>query len=131
MRFDFKTLTVGHSYSRDSLAEKWGYKGRQAISRGIVTPASDNKIILFVTKNKQKADTQYNDFFIEEGLLHMEGETSHFNDKRLQNAEVNNESIYLFYRNMHHTPFQYYGEVCLVECALYDNKPSTFILRLI
>lgn len=121
-------LLIGEEYDRDMLAKLWGYKKRQAISRGIVTPAKEKIIILFVTKIKQKSDTQYNDYFIEEGLLHMEGETSHANDYRLINAESNNESIYLFYRDIHHTPFVYYGRVFLADYKIYLDKPSIFIL---
>jgi 5-methylcytosine-specific restriction enzyme A len=127
MAFDMEKLIIGNSYTRDTLAEKWGYKSRQAISRGIVTPANEDKIMLFVTKIKQKSDTQYNDYFIEKDLLHIEGETSHFNDNRLINAEVNNDSIYLFYRSIHHTPFVYYGEVYLADWKIFKEKPSIFI----
>ncbi|MEH7569962.1 DUF3427 domain-containing protein [Priestia megaterium] len=121
-------LKVGKKYDRDTLALVWQYKGRQALSRGIITPANDNKIILFVTKTKQKSDTQYNNYFIEEGLLHMEGETSHSNDKRIINAESANDSIYLFYRDIHHTPFIYCGRVFLVDYKVCYDKPSIFIL---
>jgi 5-methylcytosine-specific restriction enzyme A len=131
MAFDMEKLILGNSYTRDMLAEKWGYKSRQAISRGIVTPPNENKIMLFVTKIKQKSDTQYNDYFIEDGLLHMEGEISHFNDRRLINAEANNVSIYLFYRDIHHTPFVYYGEVYLADWKIFNEKPSIFIFSTI
>ncbi|PAE23869.1 HNH endonuclease [Bacillus sp. 7894-2] len=128
MPISMESLEIGKKYDRDALSLVWGYKGRQAISRGIITPANDHKIILFVTKIKQKSDTQYNDYFIEEGLLHMEGEISHFNDQRLINAEINNESIFLFYRDIHHTYFTYYGRVFLVDFKLNSDKPSIFIL---
>lgn len=131
MVFDMNKLIIGNIYTRDTLAEKWGYKSRQAISRGIVTPANEDKIMLFVTKIKQKSDTQYNDYFIEKDLLHMEGETSHFNDNRLINAEANSVSIYLFYRNIHHTPFVYYGEVYLSDWKIFKEKPSIFLFSTI
>jgi 5-methylcytosine-specific restriction protein A len=122
------TLEIGKEYNRDFLSSTWGYKGRQAISRGIITPADEHKIILFVTNIKQKSDTQYNNYFIEEGILHMEGESNHSNDQRLINSELNNDSIYLFYRNIHHTPFVYYGRVFLVDYKTNTDRPSTFIL---
>ncbi|MGY3190391.1 HNH endonuclease [Lysinibacillus sp. TE18511] len=127
MTLDMGSLSIGEEYVRDTLVKLWGYKSRQAISRGIVTPAKEKKIILFVTKIKQKSDTQYKDYFIEEGFLHMEGETSHTNDKRLIDAQSNGESIYLFYRDIHHTPFKYYGEVYLVDFQIHSSKPSIFI----
>jgi hypothetical protein len=40
MPVGFDNIAVGQSYSRDHLAEAWGYKTRQAISRGVVTPAA-------------------------------------------------------------------------------------------
>lgn len=128
MSIDMESLVKGEKYNRDALASLWGYKKRQAISRGIVTPANQKIIILFVTKIKQKSDTQYQDYFIEEGLLHLEGETSHTNDERLINAGSQNDSIYLFYREIHHTPFIYYGRVFLVDYKVYADKPSIFIL---
>ncbi|MFB5762937.1 HNH endonuclease [Paenibacillus medicaginis] len=128
MPIDMESLEIGAEYVRDTLAPLLGYKSRQAISRGIVTPVDENIIILFVTKIKQKSDTQYHDYFIEEGLLHMEGETSHTNDKRIINAEANKDLIYLFYRDIHHTPFKYYGRAFLVDYKQYSDKPSIFIL---
>ncbi|NUU53243.1 hypothetical protein HP548_03950 [Paenibacillus taichungensis] len=128
MPFNMDYIEMGKEYDRDFLSSTWGYKGRQAISRGIFTPADEDKIILFVTNIKQKLDTQYKNYFIEEGILHMEGETNHSNDQRLINSELNNDSIYLFYRDIHHTPFVYYGRVFLVDYKINTDKPSTFIL---
>jgi len=54
-RFNFDSLKIGQEYDRPYLAELWGYKGFQAISKGVVTPANTNTIILFVTKEKQEA----------------------------------------------------------------------------
>lgn len=61
-------------------------------------------------------------------MLHIEGETSHFNDQKIINVQTNGDLIYLFYRDIHHTPFTYYGEVILVEYKIYSDKPSIFIL---
>lgn len=127
MTISMEHIEIGKEYDRDLLSSMWGYKGRQAISRGIITPAGESKIILFVTHIKQKSDTQYNDYFIEDGILHMEGEMNHSNDQRLINSELNNDSIYLFYRDIHHTPFIYYGRVFLVDYKINTDRPSTFI----
>jgi putative restriction endonuclease len=89
-------LTVGKSYERPELARMWGYKGWQALGKGIVTPSGKNLIILFVTKEKQSSLTQYEDYF-ENDLLHMEGEENHQNDVRLAQTIHSNDEVYLFY----------------------------------
>ena len=38
MDISFKKLKSGEEYERTFLADLWGYKGHQAISRGVVTP---------------------------------------------------------------------------------------------
>lgn len=69
MPVSLEKLKIGQEYERPSLADIWGYKGFQAISRGVVTPSGTKYIILFVTKQKQEALTQYNDYLDGE-LLH-------------------------------------------------------------
>lgn len=53
MPVSFGQITVSQSYSRNELAKLWGYASMHAIARGVVTPKDDNKIILFVTREKQ------------------------------------------------------------------------------
>nr|WP_233356521.1 MULTISPECIES: HNH endonuclease [unclassified Brenneria] len=110
------------------MADIWGYNGFQAISRGVVTPSGSNYIILFVTKEKQEALTQYNDF-LDEGLLRWEGEKRHSSDSRIINAESANNEIHLFYRDIHHSPFIYYGEIFLTEHKLRTTEPSQFVFK--
>ncbi|MBE9917859.1 hypothetical protein G8C92_28060 [Paenibacillus donghaensis] len=43
-------------------------------------------------------------------------------------SEENDDSIYLFYREIHHTPFIYFGRVYLVDYKINVDCPSTFIL---
>lgn len=69
MPVSLEKLKIGQEYERPYLADIWGYKGFQAISRGVVTPSGTKYIILFVTKQKQEALTQYNDYLDGE-LLH-------------------------------------------------------------
>ena len=61
-------LTIGTRYSRDDLVRLWGLKGRQAISRGVVTPAGASEIILFVTQHKTADMTEYYDQLVGEAL---------------------------------------------------------------
>ena len=95
MSVNFENLKIGRQYDRPYLAKVWGYKGFQAISRGVVTPARTDYIILFVTKEKQEALTQYNDY-LDDNILHCEGEERHSSDIRIINAEKSNDEIHLF-----------------------------------
>ena len=126
MNVSFENLKIGHEYDRNILAEIWGYKGHQAISRGVITPAGTNKIILFVTKEKQSSSTQYVDY-IKDNNLFWEGENKHGSDIRIKNSSNNDDEIHLFYREIHHTPFIYYGEIFLDQSELFSDKPSKFI----
>lgn len=74
MPVTFDQIVVGETYSRPVLAELWGYSGYQALARGVVTPKNDNKIILFVTHEKQQSFEQYQDDLIGD-VLTWEGPT--------------------------------------------------------
>ncbi len=126
---DFEKLSIFNKYNRHYLADFFGYKNYYAISRGVVTPSKQSLIILFVTFDKQKSETQYKDW-IDGEFLHWEGENMHLSDKRIINAKKNNEKIYLFYRNKHHTDFIFYGEIFLWGCLEETNKPSNFIYKI-
>jgi predicted restriction endonuclease len=121
----FEKLQIGQKYERPFLADLWGYKGFQAISRGVVTPSETKLIILFVTKEKQEALTQYNDH-IDGKTLYWEGEKKHTSDSRVINAASVNDEIHLFYRDIHHSPFVYYGNVFLKEYKILTSEPSQF-----
>ncbi|TFB11456.1 hypothetical protein E3V55_03570 [Candidatus Marinimicrobia bacterium MT.SAG.3] len=118
-------IKVGKSYTRPELARIWGYSGWQAIARGIVTPSKTNFIILFITKEKQEHLTQYKDDF-EDGILTIEGETSHQSDSRILKSEDLNDEIHLFYRERHHSNFIYHGQVFLIFYQINVNQPSIF-----
>jgi hypothetical protein len=129
MDISFKKLKSGEEYERTFLADLWGYKGHQAISRGVVTPAGSEKIILFVTKEKQSSSTQYNDY-IKDNSLFWEGEDKHGSDNRIINSRKEKDEIHLFYRDIHHTPFVYYGEIFLTKYKLFSSQPSQFSFSL-
>ena len=129
MDISFKELKRGEEYERTFLADLWGYKGHQAISRGVVTPAGTEKIILFVTKEKQSSSIQYNDY-IKDNFLFWEGEDKHGSDNRVINSVKEKDEIHLFYRDIHHTPFEYYGEIFLEEYKLFSSQPSQFSFSL-
>jgi putative restriction endonuclease len=130
MAVDIRLLTLGDRYTRPELAELWGYRGYQALARGVVTPAAAGVIILFVTHMKQQALTQYKDF-ISGDYLYWEGEERHATDERVAYAHDNGEEIHLFYRDVHHTSFQYRGPLEIRRFIPHDNKPSEFVFRLV
>jgi putative restriction endonuclease len=129
MNINFKSLEFGQSYDRPFLAKLWGYQSFHAISKGVVTPVNTKYIILFVTKDKQQALTQYNDY-IDGNMLFWEGEEKHSSDKRVVEAHKNQDEIHLFYRETHHSPFVYFGRISLTDFQLMKNAPSEFVLRI-
>lgn len=129
MPVEFSTLKLGNLYDRPILAAMWGYESFQAIAKGVVTPKGQSLIVLFVTRFKQKALTQYVDY-IEDGLLHWEGEDGHGNDLRVARAEENGTAIHLFYRELHHRPFEYKGLLQVRHFELRTDRPSKFLFAL-
>lgn len=129
MPIDFTPLEFGQTYERPFLAKLWGYQSFHALSKGVVTPAGTKYIIFFVTKEKQEALTQYNDY-IDGNMLFWEGEQKHSSDKRVVEATKNGDEIHLFYREVHHTPFIYFGKVSLTDYQFRENAPSEFVFRI-
>jgi Domain of unknown function (DUF3427) len=130
MPVSFAKVTVGETYSRSDLAELWGYSGIQALARGVVTPKDDNKIILFVTRDKQSDAEQYEDD-LSGGLLHWEGPTDHFAEERMLNAAGSGEEIHLFYRERHHSDFLYRGRLELVRAERHADRPSRLVFHVV
>lgn len=130
MTVNFKSLKFGEAYERPYLAKLWGYQSFHAISKGVVTPVNTNYIIFFVTKDKQEALTQYNDY-IDGDMLFWEGEEKHSSDKRVVKANKNGDEIHLFYREVHHTSFVYFGKILLTDYQLRENTPSEFVFKII
>lgn len=122
-------LTVGKAYERKQIASILGYADFRAIAKGVVTPSGSKLIILFVTKEKQASLTQYRDF-IDNGFLYWEGESRHGSDERISKASENGDDIVLFFRNRHHSPFIYMGQIFLTEYVNRLDKPSEFIFSL-
>ncbi|MDO9530254.1 MAG: DUF3427 domain-containing protein [Syntrophales bacterium] len=128
MSVSFDSVRIGQKYTRPELATLWGYAGYEAISRGAVTPRNTPFIILFITREKQKFLTQYEDR-LENGMLDIEGETNHAADNRMINAAVAGDEIHLFYRDRHHMQFTYYGQIDLVRYECHTDSPSRFTFR--
>jgi 5-methylcytosine-specific restriction protein A len=129
MPVSFDGIVPGQRYSRPALAKRWGYASYEAISRGAVTPAGTPFIILFITKDKQTFLPQYKDELVSNRLV-IEGENSHTADARIVAARGHGDQIHLFYRERHHSEFEYKGEVYLVAFELRTPEPSHFELSL-
>lgn len=125
---DLSGLHIGRKYDRPWLAAEWGFAGHEAISKGVFCPKGGGQIILFVTRIKQKSFEQFNDYISGEYLF-WEGESKHGNDERIVRAR-GNEEIHLFYREIHHSPFEYKGPVELIDHTLLVDTPSKFVFRL-
>lgn len=126
----FNHIRLGHAYSRSDLADEWGYSGYQAIARGVVTPKDSNKIILFVTLQKQAALEQYDDRF-DGATLKWEGPNDHFAEDRMVAAARGNDEIHLFCRKVHHTDFTYCGQLKATNIERLTNRPSRFAFKLV
>lgn len=126
----FTNIEIGKKYDRPWLAKEWGYRGYQAFGRGVFCPRNTKLIILFVTRIKQQSLEQYNDFISGEYLF-WEGEKGHGNDERIANAAAKGEAIHLFFREIHHSPFEYRGLITLMNIGTVPGKPTKFVFRLI
>jgi putative restriction endonuclease len=130
VRVDLSKVSIGVRYDRPTLARLWGYKGLQALSKGVVTEKGSPIVLLFVTRIKQAAFTQYNDY-ISGDQLYWEGEKGHSNDERIHSARSNGSLIHLFYREIHHTLFEYKGPIELIEFHQETTRPSRATFRIV
>lgn len=130
MSASFNNIRVGAFYSRNTLADLWGYASYHAIARGIVTPQNDNKIIIFITEEKQSSSRQYVDRLVG-GILEIEGPDDHFAENRIANAEIMGDEIHLFHRRRHHMDFTYCGRLRLLEFIHNAAGPSFFKYQLL
>ena len=126
---DFTGIQIGKKYARPWLARKWGFANYRPLAKGVFCPAGGGQIILFVTWIKQKSLEPYNDYISGE-FLFWEGERGHGNDRRIVSARTTGEAIHVFFRQIHHSPFEYKGLVELVSWVLLEDKPSTFVFKL-
>jgi putative restriction endonuclease len=128
MPVSFDSLQPGGEYTRHELAKLWGYAGIEAISRGVVTPANDNKIILFVTRRKRPEDVQYRDDLVG-GILLWEGPNDHFAEDRIICHTEREDEIHVFYRDEHRDHFSYVGPVSLYCGQRFTDRPSRFVFQ--
>lgn len=130
MPISFARISVGSFWSRPALAELWGYQAYQALARGVVTPANDNKIVLFVTEEKQASAINYRDV-LREDVLEWEGPNDHFAEERMLRAKDAGEEIHLFHRARHHLEFEYRGELGIISVERRTDSPSKFSFEIL
>src|SRR5215216_346572 len=126
---NFTKIEIGKKYERPWLAKEWGYRSYRAFAKGVFCPRKSRQIILFVTRIKQRSLEQYKDYISGEYLF-WEGEKGHGHDERIANSAAMGEAVHLFFREIHHSPFEYRGLVTLVKTATIPGKPMQFVFRL-
>ncbi|MBI2511474.1 MAG: hypothetical protein HYV96_05810 [Opitutae bacterium] len=128
MAVSFESIQIGRNYTRPHLATIWGYSGYQALSRGLVTPANDNKILFFITRERRAGDTAYQNQFVDD-VLRIDGPEDHFAEDRVLNSAKSGDEVHLFFRELHRDAFRYCGQMRLVDAQVYATKPSRFAFR--
>ena len=129
MAVSFFKIRKDATYSRNELAKLWGYSTFHAIARGVVTPRHDNKIVLFVTEEKQDFAEQYKDR-LSGRTLQWEGPRDHFAEDRMVHADSLGDEIHLFHRARHHEDFTYAGRLRLKAYKLLQDRSSRFTFQL-
>jgi putative restriction endonuclease len=129
LMLDYSGIQIGKRYARPWLAAKWGFASYRAFAKGVFCPRGGGQINLFVTRVKQRTLQQYNDYITGEYLF-WEGEKKHGHDQRIKEAGARQEEIRLFYREIHHSPFEYKGLVELIDFKPFTDHPSKFVFRL-
>jgi hypothetical protein len=117
----FEQIKLGNEYDRRTLAALWGYQDWHAIGRGVVTPKGSNKIVLFITCEKQANQPQYADH-LEGNELHWEGPEKHGGEDRIVGAKASGDEIHVFYRELHHSLFTYCGRAKVKSAQLGTGK---------
>lgn len=132
MRLSFDRIKKGVLYSREELAKLWGYRGYQALARGLMTPQGDNKVILFITEGDRQQQTpqRYSNHF-DGHTLQIEGPEDHFAEDRVLKASVSGDEIHLFHREKHLGDFTYHGLLRLVASKRLTDKPSKFTFEVL
>jgi hypothetical protein len=126
----FANIRLNQRYSRNELAQAWGYESATAISKGVVTPRGQSFIILFVTRDQQPTVSQYRNY-LEGNRLTWEGPKDHSAEDRMLAATRWNDEIHLFYRERHHSDFTYLGRLTVENVTRHRDRPSEFVLRLV
>lgn len=124
---DFSNIILDERYDRITLAKMWDYKSIDAIRRGVVAPQGKELLILFITKEKHRGMTPYEDR-IDQDILYWEGERAHGYDGRIVTKK---DIVHVFYREKERIKFIYKGRAVLTNYNLGTVRPSKFKFQLI
>ena len=122
-------LIVGHNYAREDLAAMFRITDA-TLNTGVFRPAGTNSVWLFVTKDKTRDRTQYQDR-LEENRLYWQGQTSGRTDAMIVAHESRDLELLLFYRERKYehpkAAFRFEGRFRYVSHS--GAKPSSFMLE--
>lgn len=121
----FENIYIGGRYTRPQLSEIWDLESYEALSKKFFAIDGDSYMVLFVTREHLDPTREFEDT-LEDGVLKMEGDDKHSMDQKIIDAVSHQNQIHLFYRDHHHMPFIYKGEITLVSFERYTKKPSRF-----
>ena len=62
--------------------------------------------------------------------MFWEGEKGHGNDQRIADSTKSGEDIHLFYREIHHSDFEYKGLVTVAGVGYVPGRPTKFVFHL-
>lgn len=122
-------LSEGGVYTRTKLGELMGY-GEKALQRGLFTPRRFSSVFIFITKNKSKDMTQYEDD-LDGDDLHFDSETAGQLDFKVIQQKKLGLELLLFYREHKsehpHGGFRFVGRFDYVSHI--PGEPNRFHLR--
>ena len=95
-----------------------------------MTPQADNKIIIFITEEKQSSARQYQDK-LDGNVLKTEGPDDHFAEDRIASAASAGDEVHILHRKRHHSDFTYLGKATLSKLERKATSPSYFEYTLV
>lgn len=126
MPISFSSVRVGTFWSKKTLPKKRGFKGYEALARGVLTAAGENNVVLFV---KQPTTRSYGDQLVGRKLF-WESPTDHLAEHRLVASRRTNEQMPLVCRSRHRMDFEYCGRIALPSHELSAMRSSRLVFEL-
>jgi putative restriction endonuclease len=122
-------LKVGQIYPREELKGMFGITDT-TVNTGVFRPKGSHSIWLFVTRDKTKDRTQYQDR-LDGDLLQWEGQTSGRTDNKIIDHAENGDELLVFYRDSkrQHAKAGFRYEGLFRYLSHIAGKPSRFILQ--
>lgn len=122
-------LTEGHAYSRDDLRQLFDIKDA-TLNTGILKLSGYQSICLFITEQKMKDRTPFNDNLVED-ILDWDGQLKGRTDRLIREHASNGFELLIFYRKHKnawpHAGFLYEGRFHYVSHT--GSRPTHFILH--